>query len=100
MKRRRLYVPPRDPDAEPVCLLTREAAAQRQESVDALLQQAYAVESRPNGIEYRFRLGPRVWDRVNTFIDEESECCPFLAFEVEEAGEAIVLRVFQPSIDG
>jgi hypothetical protein len=87
---------PRDPEAEPVCLLTREWAERRQEPVHALLADATAEIARPDGIEYRFPARPEVWGRLDTFIEEEGECCPFLAFEVvEEAGEA-VLRVLQP----
>ena len=87
---------PRHLAAEPVCSLTREAAAQRKVPVDVLLAQAEAEDVRPDGIEYRFAASPLIWERVNTFIDEEAECCPFLAFEALEADGKVILRMIQP----
>lgn len=43
---RRSYVPPRQPDAEQVCLLDKESAEQRQEAPEAFLAQARSKETR------------------------------------------------------
>ncbi len=33
---------------------------------------------------------------IQVFIKEETECCPFFAFEVEERNDMTLVRVFQP----
>ena len=97
---RRRYVPPRQPDAEPVCLLDAEAAKQRREPPDAFLAQVRSQATLPNGAEFRFEARAGVWERVSTFIDEEGECCPFFAFEQWEEGEEVVLRIIRPQEAG
>ena len=89
---RHVFVPPRDSAAEPVCLLTREWAARRREPVEELLDAAVRVEALENGIEYEFASAPGLWRRLETFVDEEGECCPFLAFELMEREDDVVLR--------
>lgn len=98
MTDRRLQVPPRDSKAEPVCSLDAATAASRQEPPNRLLDEAFKVIPLDDGIEYRFQAGTGIWDRVATFIEEEGECCPFLAFEVIEAGDHISLRATLPEI--
>ena len=95
MAGRHLVIPPRDPAAEPVCLLTREWAARREVPVDALLASATQEILRDDGIEYHLTAGPGTWAQVEVFIEEEGECCPFLAFEAEEKEDIVVLRVLQ-----
>ncbi|HXF51401.1 MAG TPA: hypothetical protein VNM43_06935 [Dehalococcoidia bacterium] len=93
------FVPPRDPDAEPVCRLTREEALRRREPPDRLLSEAIERDCEhclENGAEYRFPGGDDMWERVSVFVDEERECCPFFAFEQREEGDTIVLRIFWP----
>ena len=93
---RHRFVPPAKPDAEPICSLDTEATKRRKESPEALLAAAVSQKTGSEGTEFRFAAKPGIWDRVSTFVDEEQECCPFLAFEQwEEAGE-VVLRIFQP----
>jgi hypothetical protein len=94
---RRRYVPPRDATAEPVCSLTPEEAAQRREPPDALLAGAKAQHVGEDGVEFRFRAGPGLWERVATFIEEEGRCCPFFAFEQWEEGDEVVLRIRRPA---
>jgi hypothetical protein len=93
---RRRFVPPPQPDAEPVCSLDAEGAKRRQVPPDSFLAEAVSQKTGAGGAEFRFAAKPGIWDRVSTFVDEEQECCPFFAFEQwEEAGE-VVLRIFQP----
>jgi hypothetical protein len=96
MVERHLYVAPQDAEAEPVCLLTREWAARRAVSVDALLGRALREEALADGIAYYLSGGDQTWQDVTTFIAEEGECCPFLAFEVSGEGDETILRVIQP----
>ena len=100
MAGRQLFVAPRDPAAEPVCLLTREWAARRRVQVEDLLDEAVAQESLPDGIAYRFTPRPGIWEQVRVFVEEEGECCPFLEFEARESDEGLALRIRQPQGDG
>ena len=97
---RRRYVPPRDPNAEQVCLLDKETAERRREPPDALLELARSQETREDGAEFRFEAKPGLWERVGTFIEEEGECCPFFAFEQFEEGAEVVLRIIRPQEAG
>ncbi len=93
---RRRYVPARQPDAEPVCLLDKAWAERRKEPPDAILALARSEEVAENGAQFRFEATPGLWERVGTFIEEEGECCPFFAFEQWEEGGEVVLRIFRP----
>lgn len=93
---RRMYTPPRQPDAEPVCLLDKEWAERRREPPDAFLALARAQETVEDGALFRFEAAPGMWERVAAFVDEEGQCCPFFAFEQWEEGGEIVLRIFRP----
>ncbi len=93
---RHRYVPPREPGAEQVCLLDKEAAARRKEPPDALIEQARLQEPLPDGTLFRFEAKDGMWERVSTFIKEEGECCPFFAFEQWEEGDEVVLRITRP----
>jgi len=92
---RRIVTPPKQPDAEPVCLLDREWAERRQESPGPFLDLAQRIDI-DNGAEFRFEAAGGMWERVETFVAEERECCPFFAFEQWEEGGAVVLRIFRP----
>jgi len=93
MRRHYRYLPPPGPQTEQVCLLDRETALRRKEPPDAIYEQARVQDVTEDGSELRFDARPGLWQRISTFIDEESECCPFFSFEEwEESGE-IVLRI-------
>lgn len=87
---------PLNPDAEPICSLTREAAASRVEPPDRLLSELSSTKATPRGIEYTFSSSEAMVKRLVTFIHEEMECCPFLEFELHENGPSLVLQVYQP----
>ena len=93
---RHRVVPPRDASAEPVCLLDRAWAERRREPPDAFLALAREQASLPNGAEFRFEAAPGMWERVEIFVAEEGECCPFFAFEQWEEGGEVLLRIFRP----
>ena len=92
---RRIGTPPKQADAEPVCLLDKEWAERRQEPPGAFLDLARRTDIE-NGAEFRFQAGEGMWERVVTFISEERECCPFFAFEQWEEGGAVVLKITRP----
>ena len=96
---RRRFVPPAQPDADPVCSLDAEGAKRRKESPEALLAEAVSQKTGAGGAEFRFAAEAGTWDRVSTFVDEEQECCPFFAFEQWEEADEVVLRIFQPQRD-
>lgn len=90
---RRVVTPPKQPDAEPVCLLDEEWASRRKESPEAFLAAAKSQTNLPDGAEFRFDATVGMWERVMTFVSEERECCPFFAFDQWEEAGAIVLRI-------
>jgi hypothetical protein len=91
------YVEPKDASAEPVCLLDKEWAARRVEPPDAFMASARSQRTTESGSEFRFEAAPGMWERVETFIAEERDCCPFFAFEVWEEDGEVVLRITKPS---
>lgn len=91
--RRRVITPPKQADAEPVCLLDEEWAARRKESPEAFLAAAKSQTTLENGAEFRFDAGDGMWERVSTFVSEERECCPFFAFEQWEEAGVVALRI-------
>jgi hypothetical protein len=93
---RRVIVPPKDPSAEPVCLLDKEWAQRRQEPPDVFLASARSEVREENGAVFRFEASPGMWERVGTFIAEERECCPFFAFEQWEEQDEVLLRISKP----
>ena len=95
---RRVVTPPKQPDAEPVCLLTEEWASHRKESPGGFLAAAKSQTSLPNGAEFRFDASGGMWERVITFVAEERECCPFFAFEQWEEAGAVVLKITKPEM--
>jgi hypothetical protein len=92
----RIFTPPKQPDAEPVCLLTEESAAAREESPQSLLGEARSQVNLANGAEFRFGAQAGMWERLETFVAEERECCPFFAFEQWQDGDEVVLRITRP----
>ena len=95
---RRIVTQPKQPDAEPVCLLTEEWAASRKESPEAFLAAAKSQTNLPNGAEFRFDAADSMWERVATFVSEERECCPFFAFEQWEEAEMVALRITRSEV--
>jgi hypothetical protein len=93
METRRILTPPKQPEAEPVCLLDEEWASRRKESPEAFLAAATSQTTLENGAEFRFDGAGGMWERVTTFVSEERECCPFFAFEQWEDGGSVVLRI-------
>jgi hypothetical protein len=93
---RRVFVAPKDAEAEPVCLLDQEMLADRSESPEAFFAAATSQETLPNGTVFRFDAQPGAWERIERFIADERECCPFFAFEQWEEDSAVVLRITKP----
>jgi hypothetical protein len=92
------YFAPLEKDAERACRLTSETAAARQESAEDFFAAASAQEVLPNGYELRFAASPTMPERIETFISEESVCCPFFAFERwEDDGGELVVRILRPA---
>ena len=97
---RRRYSAPRDPQADQVCSLDEETAAQRSEPPDAFLDAALSQETGEDGATFRFAAEPGMWERMSAFVDEEGDCCPFFAFEQLEEGDELVLRIIRPPAGG
>jgi hypothetical protein len=97
---RRVFTPPKDAQAEPVCLLNKDMLADRAEDPTAFFAAARSQETLANGTVFRFAAEPGTWERVERFIADERDCCPFFAFEQwEERGE-VVLRITREEESG
>jgi len=95
-----VHVAPKDAGAEPVCLLTPATAASRSVSPEQFLGSALRQETLSDGASFHFADLPEAFARVDAFIREEMECCPFFAFERwREEGE-VVLRITRPAGGG
>ena len=94
-------VPASEPDAEPACRLTPDEGRHRQADTDRLFAQLTEQHQTARGNEFRFRGDPEaLWLDVSLFVDEESRCCPFFAFEQVEQENGVLLRVRGPSDAG
>ena len=96
MRIRELNVAPLDADGEPLCTLDRETAMHRKESPDHFLASVVRERFLDLGVEYTFLASEEMWSRIQTFIQEEGDCCRFLAFHATEDSGEISLRIFQP----
>ena len=85
-----------DPKAAPICLLTREWAERRAEKPAEFLDLVTSEASIEGGTEYRLPAGVSTWNRVEAYIREEGECCPFLSFHACEDGDDIRLKILWP----
>ncbi len=91
---RHRLVPASEPGADPACRLTAEDGRNRQTDTDKLFAQLAEQRQTAEGNEFVFRGDPdKLWSEVSTFVDEESQCCPFFTFEQVEQPEGVLLRV-------
>jgi hypothetical protein len=96
MRQHYVQVQPRDTSAEPVCSLQQPAARDRLLTIDVLIQKALDIQPLRDGTEFRFEAP--ILGEIDTFIAEEAECCPFLAFERWLEDGKAVLRITQPAL--
>ena len=90
-------IPASQPDASLECLLTREDGQRRQPAIDALFALLDQQEQTQTGTRFVFRGDPtQLWDMVNTFVAEESVCCPFYNFTISETADGVELDVSLP----
>lgn len=86
-----------DPEADPYCRLTREDGQRRQADTGRLFAQLAEQRGTAHGHEFVFRGDPdALWKEVTLFVDEESQCCPFFAYEQVEEPDGVTLRVLNP----
>jgi len=91
---RRRLTPASEPGADPACRLQREEGQRRQADTDRLFAALAEQRETAAANEFVFRGDPAdLWQRVSTFVDEESVCCPFFTFEQVEQDDGVVLRV-------
>lgn len=79
------------------CTLPPDGLAARHSWVDALAADAL-LERAPtaSGVRVRLRDTPDVERRVRELVAAESQCCPFLGFELGREDGALVLDVSGP----
>jgi hypothetical protein len=94
---RHRLVPASDPNADPYCRLTREDGKRRQADTGRLFAQLADQRQTARGHEFVFRGDPAaLWHEVTLFVDEESQCCPFFAYDQVEEPDGVTLRVLNP----
>jgi hypothetical protein len=74
------------------CSLSSGDATTRQQQWDRLLGRARGRE----GMRVEFRPDPEILDELTRLVALERECCPFLEFQIEESGSALVLTASSP----
>jgi hypothetical protein len=81
--------------------LTREQGLRRQTDTDGLFSALVDQRQENGGNEFVFRGDPDdLWAQVSLFVDEESACCPFFTFEINEQPYGVILRVAAPPPTG
>jgi hypothetical protein len=93
------YYPPVDAGADKACRLTDETRAAREQPPETFFARAAMQEVLPNGYELRFEAGADASRRIDAFIAEEQQCCPFFAFERWRDGDQHVLRILRVEDD-
>jgi hypothetical protein len=94
MTLRHRLLPASDPNADPSCRLTREDGQRRRADTGRLFDQLAEQHQTARGHVFVFRGDPGpLWDEVTLFVDEESQCCPFFAYEQIEEPDGVTLRV-------
>lgn len=96
MAREARRIPAAQPDAEPICLLTREEAMPRRARPDVFFDRA-EWRSADDGYEARLPATDDEWALANAFVEEEAACCPFFAFDLREEDGVIIIRAARQS---
>ena len=84
---------------EPViaCSLSPGEQAERLDAVARLSKKAlFGAEQTSEGLRLHFSAGPGVEDELKQLIKAESECCPFLEFQLKPRQDELVLQVDGP----
>ena len=77
----------------PFCSLDPDALAARMAAWKDLDRAALSRRQTPDGTEVRYRLEPRLAERLLELIAAEAQCCPGLRFEA-----TVMLVVSEPSV--
>lgn len=80
------------------CTLNGRQAADRQAMITQLCKDAL-IDTEPTaaGLRARLRDSPEVERRVRDMIKAESECCPFLSFELDHDDDHLRLEIRGPA---
>lgn len=80
------------------CSLDRGARERRLDEIAALASRSLLeLDPTPHGVRLRLRTGDGIQADLVRLIAAESECCPFLDFELRAADREIVLDVTGPA---
>jgi hypothetical protein len=79
------------------CSLNASERARRLKAGADLSRRALLeTESVPRGLRLRFSYQPGIRAELEELIEAESECCPFLGFELDSTGKELILAVRGP----
>jgi hypothetical protein len=76
------------------CTIDPAGLKQRVDQLDALVPQVSA--RRRDGLTLALAFPPEAAQDVQAFVVEESRCCPFFAFEVDEIDQGLQLTIRTP----
>jgi hypothetical protein len=80
------------------CSLPADGLAERRAEIGELLRRGLISSQRQeHSMTLSFAPSPAVADAVHDLVRRERECCPFLAFTVEESPAALVLSIRAPA---
>jgi hypothetical protein len=76
------------------CTIDPAGLRQRAHQLDSLVQQI--VTCRRDGLTLTLELPAAAAQEVRAFVVEESRCCPFFSFEVDEIDQGLRLAIRTP----
>jgi hypothetical protein len=76
------------------CTIVPAGLKQRAEQLDSLVPQFYTC--RRDGLTLTLELPAAAAQDVRAFVVEESRCCPFFSFEVDEFDQGLRLAIRTP----
>jgi len=86
-----------DPETPIACSLDGHDYELRLSAIRWIGRQAVlSAEARPDGATLSFQSSKALNERLNAFVEAESECCPFLTLELKTNQDRLVLNIAAP----
>ena len=79
------------------CSLAEDERVERERELAALRRKARSVERVSDGVELRFPDDAAIADEIESLVEAERRCCPFLAIDVSRGPGEIRVTVSGPA---
>jgi hypothetical protein len=87
-----------DADTPIACTLSAVDYQRRLRAIRRVGFEAFlSADERPDGATLRFRNSEEVRQQLDSIVEAERACCPFLSLTVDDAGGELVIGVTAPS---